>query len=241
MLRTEFSPLNFANLSLWLDGSDRSSMFDATTGGSVVAADAAVGRWEDRSGNGRHATQGTFNNRPLLKTGILNGLSGLQFDNTNDSLSTATFTHTVDFTLFVVHRFTSATQGSFARIVEHGANNGLTIANDGPNNIYGVQYASTTISSVGVNYNTSARILEYQVNNSATRTLGFRVNGGTEFTTTRTGTPTTPTAFFINRFGGSEGFYSAQQVHEIVYYGRQLSAAERTAVRTYLNSKWQVF
>jgi hypothetical protein len=65
---------------LWLDAADSATLFDAVSGGSLVAADGAVARWEDKSGNGRHATQATLGSRPLRKTSIQNGIDVLRFD-----------------------------------------------------------------------------------------------------------------------------------------------------------------
>lgn len=81
-----FAPDAISGLQLWLDASDSSTLYDATTGGSLVAADSAVARWEDKSGNERHATQGTAANRPARKTAIQGGQDVLRFDGTNDQL-----------------------------------------------------------------------------------------------------------------------------------------------------------
>jgi hypothetical protein len=86
-----------AGLQLHLDASDASTLFDATTGGSVVAADGGVARWEDKSGNGRHATQSTSANRPARKTSVQNGLGVLRFDGSNDSLSVSGSASTLKF------------------------------------------------------------------------------------------------------------------------------------------------
>jgi hypothetical protein len=97
-------------LQLWLDASDASTLFDATTGGSLVAADGGVARWEDKSGNGRHATQGTSGNRPLRKTAIQGGRDVLRFDGSDNSLSIASstatfkFLHSADSTVFCVFK-----------------------------------------------------------------------------------------------------------------------------------------
>ena len=45
-----------AGLQLWLDASDATTLYGATTGGSLVASDGGVARWEDKSGNSRHYT-----------------------------------------------------------------------------------------------------------------------------------------------------------------------------------------
>lgn len=87
---------------LWLDASDASTLYDATSGGSLVAANGSVARWLDKSGNARHVTQGTSGNRPLRKTGIQNGLDAVLFDGTNDDLSGAINLNTRNATVFVV-------------------------------------------------------------------------------------------------------------------------------------------
>jgi hypothetical protein len=59
--------------ALWLDGADASTLYNATSGGSLVAADGTIARWEDKSGNARHCTQSTSGARPIRKTSIQNG------------------------------------------------------------------------------------------------------------------------------------------------------------------------
>lgn len=73
--------------ALWLDAADSSTIYDAVSGGSLVAPDGVVARWEDKSGNARHATQGTSLNRPLRKLAVQNSLDVLRFDGSNDRLS----------------------------------------------------------------------------------------------------------------------------------------------------------
>jgi hypothetical protein len=87
--------------ALWLDASDSSTLFDATSGGSAVAADGAVARWEDKSGNARHVTQATSEARPLRKAAVQNSRDVLRFDGTDDKLQRAAFVPNT-FTAFVV-------------------------------------------------------------------------------------------------------------------------------------------
>ena len=79
---------------------DSSTLFDATSGGSAVAADGGVARFEDKSGNGRHYTQSTSGDRPLRKTGIQNGRDILRFDGTSDRMSVASSTAMFNFLHF---------------------------------------------------------------------------------------------------------------------------------------------
>lgn len=68
---------------LWLDGSDASTLYDATSGGSLVSENGAIARWEDKSGNANHATQATSGYRPLRVSG------GVRFDGSDDRMGLA--------------------------------------------------------------------------------------------------------------------------------------------------------
>lgn len=79
-----FDPSTLPGLTGWWDASDSSTLFDATSGGSAVAADGEVARLEDKSGNGRHFTQSTSSLRPLRKTAVQNGSDVVRFDGSDD-------------------------------------------------------------------------------------------------------------------------------------------------------------
>ena len=85
--------------ALWLDGADSATVFDAVSGGSTPAADGAIYRLEDKSGNGRHATQSTLTNCPIRKVASQNGLDSVLFDGSNDILVTS-WVHTYPASIF---------------------------------------------------------------------------------------------------------------------------------------------
>jgi hypothetical protein len=93
--------------ALWIDFADQSTLFDATSGGSVVTNGVGIARAEDKSGNGRNFTEGTSGNRPTWNSGVQNGLGVARYDG-NDRLtsvaasSTWTFLHSSQSTIFVV-------------------------------------------------------------------------------------------------------------------------------------------
>lgn len=84
--------------ALWLDASDSSTLFDATLGGSLPAANAAVRRWQDKSGNNRHLTEASA--APLRRTALQNGLDGLEFN--NSVLTAGTMSIPQPFSVFLV-------------------------------------------------------------------------------------------------------------------------------------------
>ena len=91
-------------LALWLDGSDAATLYDATSGGSLVVADGDVARWEDKSGNGRHVTQSTSGNRPQRKTAYEGGMDSVLFNGTSDAMTLASDLSIGTHTVFVVAR-----------------------------------------------------------------------------------------------------------------------------------------
>ena len=66
------SPLVLPNLQLWLDATDSSTVTVAT----------GVSQWDDKSGNGFNATQGTATEQPAYTTGVQVTLDGVD-DNMN--------------------------------------------------------------------------------------------------------------------------------------------------------------
>jgi PKD repeat protein len=73
-----FDPSDVPNLLMWLKA-------DAITGlndGDPVAT------WPDASGNGKNATQSNASKRPVYRTNEVNGLPALEFDASDDGLST---------------------------------------------------------------------------------------------------------------------------------------------------------
>lgn len=226
-----FVPSDLTNLALWLDASDSATLFDATSGGSAVAADGSVARWEDKSGNGRHATNDTANNRPILKAASQNGLAGLRFDNSNDSLSTAAFTHTSAFSVFVAHKLASSPGIAYARIIEVGANTSWNITASGS----GTSYLFYTNDS-GVSLSTAPTLIQHLSNASTART--FRIGSNTGSFTASGAASTSSLPFHINRFGGAGNYFLGQDVYEICYYARQLTDSERVLVADYLTTKW---
>lgn len=239
-----FDPRAISGLAVWLDAADSATLFDATTGGSLVTANSGVGRWADKSGNGRNATQGTANNRPLRRVASQNGLDGVEFDGTNDVMSTASFTHTVQFTLFIVHKMLNVSPAAYSRIIEHGSNNGLAIVNTDNSgtgtNRYGLQYASSAFVNSNEAFSTATRLLRYSSDDSTTRNLSFSVDGGADFTFTRTGTPSSPSVLWLASFGGGQ-LFTSQVMYEVCYYGRLLTASESSAIGQYLRTKWRVY
>jgi hypothetical protein len=172
-----FTPARISGLQLWLDASDPWTLFDATSGGSAVAANGIVKRWEDKSGYARHATEST--NGPTRKTAVQNGFGTLDFDGTNDTLQIANSQSTFAFlhqatqaTVFTVYRptYSSLTGGDteYYPIWETGSYSALGAGVDMMfNNAFGnSQMMDWRVAGVGSAGRTRRRISGGAPNNS---------------------------------------------------------------------------
>lgn len=97
---------------LWIDFSDASTLFNATSGGSVVTNGVGIARAEDKSGNGRHFTQATPGNRPLWRSGIQNGLGIARFDGVDDWIESTFVAWGSQYAILAVAMGTNASSGS---------------------------------------------------------------------------------------------------------------------------------
>ena len=225
-------PASISGLAGWWDASDASTLYDATSGGSLVAADGAVARWEDKSGNLRHATQSTSAKRPLRSVAQVNGLDALTFDGTDDKFFYSGPSQS-DATIFAVVRKVaggSSYQGVFGFAKTYaiysqlsGANWGVYNVNQSQNNPSGVTLAPGTAYALTARRTSSNRFLY------TNGVLSAQVAG--------------------DSFSGYADVIGADadntQVHkgvicELLAYTASLSDTDREQVETYLMIKWGI-
>jgi hypothetical protein len=268
--RAFVDPASVSGLQLWLDASDASTLYDATSGGSLVAADGAVARWEDKSGNARHATQATAGKRPVRKTSIQNSKDVLRFTAANahglqaGSTSTWKFLHdgTASYAVVVAKCGASADPNALHTLLETGGissdivgfymgyddrtgssrNNALFVST--ARGVLG-DYQSLSIDNDKVSANTYA-IIETLVsaNASASSRLRSRVNGGSQFgANTITAAASTANSTYALNIGTTPllaSFDLTGDICEILLFSQQPSSEEQTVLRDYLATKWGI-
>lgn len=252
---TQFSPKDISGLQLWLDAT--TGLFNSTSGGSAVTTNASsVARWEDQSGNARHATQATSGSRATLRTSVQNGKNIIRFDGADDfytgvasALPLATGSTRLSFFVAIIPDL-SGRQGSYG----------------GGGIIRGMEADSNEGWYFGVRANGK---------------FAFNQNAGTDACIVSTSTLTTNTAYVIgsvydgsqtgisnrvknylfateetdvldNGAGGwgsgeeigrgypSPSYYFKGDICEIVIYNSVLSSSEITNVSNYLKTKWGI-
>jgi hypothetical protein len=78
--QTPWTPAQITT-DLWLDAADAAT---------ITTVSGAVSQWNDKSGNGRNATQATATSRPAYTTAGLNGLNVITFDGSDDFMDVVT-------------------------------------------------------------------------------------------------------------------------------------------------------
>lgn len=226
-----FTPMSLPNLKLWVNTGSGVFQDNAFTT-PAAANDDPVGGWRDQSGNGNSLTQ-VDTARPLLKTNTLNGKSTILFDGTNDWMSAAPFTLSNASTVYFVGKQVTWTEndwiwdGNTADVMELYTQTATPQVNmaAGGGLITSTAFAADTFAIVTAVYDGASSL--FQVNNetAATGTMGSFTAGG----------------FYLGIAGGAAAGPSNIQVAEILIYSVGHNAAQRTAVKTYLNNKYAIF
>jgi hypothetical protein len=85
---TQWTPA-LITTALWLDAADNATVFSDAGTTQAVAGSSTVQQWNDKSGNGRHASQSTSANRPDYTSAGQNDRNVFTLDGSNDSLALA--------------------------------------------------------------------------------------------------------------------------------------------------------
>lgn len=257
-----FNPLSITGLQLWLDAADSSSLYNATTGGSLVAANGGVARWEDKSGNARHFTQSDSAKRPARKTSQQNSLDTLLFDGSNDSLVGGDYLdgNTGGITAFVVLK-RNATSVLHEILTKGTTNGGWVLRFDSINKINGSAWTDGTFAN-GTNRSTTNTVsatgytsLTWRHTAGSFHQQAFWRNGSSlpmdSAAEAGTNARTLPNISDVMRIGvqrydGALGdgpgdyFNYNGNIAEILIYNSALSDTDRGIVESYLTTKWGI-
>lgn len=255
-------PLTIPNCQLWLDSSDANTLFDSTVGGSIVSTitGGPVARWEDKSGNARHATQSTVAARPNVIVNSIFEKSTLNFDGVNDNLSVNSIRPFLSgsHSLFAVARTfvggrNTTTENTQMILAAEGYANGI--------GFFGAPIATSVYSSIWdlALIDNSNVFTNYTQGTLATITRTVTGEPGVQSQHSvnnlgrNTGTGSLPVGDQISpgsssnvrigsHLGGTANFswYLSGDVCELLLYNRVLTGTEQLSVQSYLFNKWQV-
>lgn len=231
-LASGFSPRQVADLALWLDASDASTI---TLNGSTVS------EWQDKSGNGKHAGQATAVDQPTYTANVVNGRSAVVFDGSSDHLSGSAVFSALPCSLFVACLFPSlknigmmfeqftGTTDNLAFYRGHSATDGFRLFN------------GVNLSSAALPANNAWHIMGFEAGTTAANSRLF-YNGSID----QTGNAGTQTpqqgGYYLARWAGAGASpaYTPVTIGEVLAYKRSLTVAEAVAVQRYLGKRWGV-
>lgn len=251
-----FDPRDFQGLQIWLDASDRTTIFDRTDGGSLPNDKNPVALWVDKGPNSNPFIQATPSNRPIRKSQQLNSLDGIYFDGSNDFLYRNLNVFDTTVSVLVVADFDNNTSrraiidlniagGTFQHFTIE-QNTFQTVGNR-----YGF-YASNTsldsdcVTSSGVKL--FCVIANTTVGNSIINNTIYRINGISRTLTIRAGggsyaNYTTTNGVGLGDFnvdGGGGGIRLAGHIYEVIVYNILLSSNQINTIENYLIKKWRI-
>ena len=208
--------------ALWLDAADSSTLYDATTGGNLVVADGAVARWEDKSGNARHATKATVGAQPMRKTNTLNGRGTVLFDGVDDGLTVPDFTIPESHTIFIVCRPKASGKTWNTLLSNNNGTIGLFARADL------LKFTNYPSSSTLSSYTLETCYVLTHINGT------WRINGREDITAA----VRTWVAQTIGNDAGSEAFHG--DIAEMIVVNSALAVEDVTATEEYLAAKWGI-
>lgn len=263
-LRTSFSPLDIANIALWLDVSNAASIFQDSSGTTPSTATTdPIGLWRDISGNGCDWSE-TGLNRPTLQlsgTNALNGLPTVYGDGVQSGLSGNTaakdlFRNRSGMTVFLVHWRTggvnsyplhasldSASYGSRGVICFDSLNRwnvgGRRVTGDTETYATSVAYADSNPHILCGTWDYNAAVSPvvctvYRDGAQVQQRTAMLSAGSTS------NNASTVANLFRHQANGTPTFDSWMQggISELVAFARVLTSTEIAQVQAYLKAKW---
>lgn len=230
-----FSPINVANLAVWLRADS-----------GVTISGGTVSQWSDGSGNNLNASQSTPANAPSVITNValLNNKPALLFDGSNDFLNGLTIPG-IDISsasVFVVTKGNAQT-GVLAGIFNIGTlNNGmwfyrrmftgrLTLINDYGSNTQ-ILDVPNSMPNTGFKYG-----LFGMVKNFGSESRLYINSNESAYSSNSALSGVFTNSNYVLGFGQGYGYYNGE-IAEVIVYKKALSTQERTQVENYLYTKY---
>jgi hypothetical protein len=230
------SPVIAPDMALWLDASDASTLFQDSAGTTPAALDAdPVGRWADKSGNGRHVTQTTAGARPALKLAIQNGLPVIRFA-TDDWLQSALLGAPIAQPnyILVVTAMRGYVTAATAFVVTGRSTGGRHAIYRSVSDASRI-YAGTNLAVADATAMTAATVYEGRFDGASSQlwrdgTLKVTGNAGTEaFGALLLGANDAGNASFLNG-----------DIMEVIVMGSMPAVGLQSAIRNYVGTKWGI-
>lgn len=246
---TSFTPGMIGGLELWLDADDNSTLYQ-DAGGTIAAVSDGdpVGRWEDKSGNGNHATQGTGSRRGTKKVGVQNSRDGVRFDGVDDVLEIVGGVSIYPATIFVVMREEVAVENAGVVSLYPATGNdwntfpSLLIVTGSITQIVGLYSPRDPVGAdFIVKLGTGATPAGVYTGRITLTDMKMWHDGVLEGTHSRSAAIASSAGGYLGArrlVGALSGPYLNGDIYEIILYNTALTDENRESVENYLKTKW---
>lgn len=225
-----WAPTEIANLKLWVDATDLSTLFQDSAKTTPVASDGdRIGAWVDKSGQGNDLLQASASNRPEYKASGIGGLPAYHCLATGTTFMRAAFTLAQPHSIYVV---LSNTKNSGTSHVIGGvsANAGVLYRNGNPNEL---QLFSGSLGPKLFALGTEDALISAFFSGASS---SIQENTGTP----ATGNPGTgsPGGITVTASNSSDQPATGTYVGEICVFSSALSSGDKDTLQAYLMDKW---
>lgn len=219
-----------SGLKLWLDASLPSSIAEVA---------GSVSQWNDISGNGYHATQGTGSRQPSTGAATLGGLNVISFDGTSDYLELANGVLDSTANTFVsVFRTPSSFTGANGVIIGALFTNRFFVGFDTAGNLF-TRFGNSGNFSSGIALSTNTAYIVMATALSA-GTAQVNLSTGASSSTSGQTIGTTYTNLAIGAYSATPDSFYKGDIGSSMCFQANLSTADKNSIGSFLSSKWGV-
>ena len=214
-------------LTLWLDGSDASTILSSSAcTGAVAGSGGSVGCWKDKSSKGANFSQATSTTQPVSST--LNGLGAVNFTTNTQILNSTISTDTFQTVFIAVLPQTTPTGWDYLFDLSGSDNASIRLSSS--------NFANPNSSDWA--YNAGATALDWSSGRQATEpTLGATTIISAQSASAWTHSVSLSTTVVGNSVSarGTIGYYG-----EVIAFSGTLTTTQRRTIEDYLARKWGV-
>jgi hypothetical protein len=238
---TQWTPA-LITTALWLDAADAAT---------VTTVSAAVSQWNDKSGNGRNASQATAGSRPTVASASQNSLNGISFDGVDDRLGFSSAILGTTHSLFVLFKptieaafgavFGQWQAGQGGRYLLNMNQNCAGPVESGRFNLF--NESTTGGACTGTGFTTDVSISNTATLISSISTTGSEqwklLKNGTEWdsaTITNVSTGVNSSLGSVNASDGTNPYDGV--IYEVIHLASYASTDTRQRIEGYLAHKW---
>ncbi len=240
ILNNRFNPLSISGLSIWLDAQDSKTI--SLSGGNVV-------QWNDKSGKGNHAVQGTGVNQPVLVASGINGKpairgfpSGVLSQMTIADSPTLKYSEFTAFVVFAANGFNDAASNPvFGKYEVTGAQREFMSILTPTTHLLG-QYLSSNGTSNTLLQTPNAFVVgsaKIGVVGFADAAQNIQIFGEEQRILAGSVVFNGTGAYFLFSRTGSADYFNGW-IGEHLFFNRALSGVEIANINNYLSKKWGV-